>query len=156
MQISKISQRTLAQSLLNMKQANFSFMLSHPLTWSELSKTYRDRFLILYLWLKDPNRMDKLTPLQRKLNSLKEAIPIESKYSLASTLKSSANRAEKKRVKLRQSQTESLRNSFEQNPYPSTLDIAHLAFELSLSPKKVHTWFIHQRQINKPTLLNKR
>lgn len=60
LQISKISQRKFAETLLNMKQANFSSLLSQPLTWPQLSKTYKDRFLIMYAWLNDPFRMDKL------------------------------------------------------------------------------------------------
>ena len=57
----KISQRNFAESLLNMKQANFSALLSAPMTWQTLSKTYKERFLVMYLWLNDIDRMSKLT-----------------------------------------------------------------------------------------------
>lgn len=60
LQITKISQKKFAETLLNMKQANFSSLLSQPLTWQQLSKTYKDRFLIMHTWLNDPYRMDKL------------------------------------------------------------------------------------------------
>lgn len=63
LQLSKIGQRTFAEGLLSMRQANFSSLLSHPLPWSELSKTYRDRFLIMYHWLNDPDRLSKLTTM---------------------------------------------------------------------------------------------
>lgn len=63
LQLSKIGQRTFAEGLLSMRQANFSSLLSHPMPWSELSKTYRDRFLIMYHWLNDPDRLSKLTSM---------------------------------------------------------------------------------------------
>ncbi len=58
--ILKISQRNFAESILNMKQANFSTLLSQPMSWPTLSKTYKDRFLCMWLWLNDFDRMDKL------------------------------------------------------------------------------------------------
>ena len=60
MSINKISQSTFAQSLLNMKQANFSALLSQPFTWGKLSKASKERFLTMHLWLNDPDRMEKL------------------------------------------------------------------------------------------------
>ena len=60
MSINKISQRTFAQSLLNMKQANFSALLSQPMTWYTITKTIKDRYLTMHLWLNDPDRMEKL------------------------------------------------------------------------------------------------
>lgn len=157
MQISKISQRTFAESLLSMKQANFSFLLSHPLSWSELSKTYRDRFLVMYMWLNDPNRMAKLAPNEtkrRSTGSLK--VPVESKYSFSSAIQSSIQKERQKRIKLRSSQVENLKKFYDQNQYPSSNDINTLAIQLNLPPKKVSTWFIHQRQISKPVAVVKR
>ena len=81
MSINKISQSTFAQSLvrslffssktimflilnfsqkLNMKQANFSALLSQPFAWNKLSKASKERFLTMNFWLNDPNRMEKL------------------------------------------------------------------------------------------------
>lgn len=66
--INKISQKTFAESVLNMKQANFSALLSQPMTWATLSKTYRERFLTMYMWLNDPDRLDKLSNYSSKFN----------------------------------------------------------------------------------------
>lgn len=66
----KISQRNFAESILNMKQANFSTLLSQPMTWSTLSKTYKDRFLAMYAWLNDIDRMDKLNKSKPRHNTL--------------------------------------------------------------------------------------
>ena len=62
MAINKISQRLFAQSILGMKQANFSALLSQPLAWHTGTKTYKERYLMIHLWLNDPNRMEKLKP----------------------------------------------------------------------------------------------
>lgn len=82
LQITKISQRIFAESLLNMKQANFSSLLSQPLSWSQLSKTYRDRFLIIYLWLNDPFRMDKLDNTNRRKPMMLKRKYLHVEYSL--------------------------------------------------------------------------
>ena len=58
--INKISQKKFAESVLNMRQANFSSLMSQPLSWSTLTKTYRERFLLIHMWLNDPHRMRKL------------------------------------------------------------------------------------------------
>lgn len=56
----KISQRVLAENLLNMKQANLSPLLSNPKPWQSLSPIIRNRFIVMYLWLNDEDRIGKL------------------------------------------------------------------------------------------------
>lgn len=56
----KISQKMLAENLLNMKQANLSPILSNPKPWRSLTPIIRNRFLVMYLWLNDENRIQKL------------------------------------------------------------------------------------------------
>lgn len=56
----RMSQKKFAESLLNMRQANFCTLLSQPASWKNLSKTCRERFQTIYLWLEDPDRMQKL------------------------------------------------------------------------------------------------
>ena len=58
----KISQRVLAESLLNMKQANLSPLLSAPKPWQNLTPIIRNRFLVMHMWLNDTDRLQKLHP----------------------------------------------------------------------------------------------
>jgi hypothetical protein len=60
-----------------MKQANFSTLLSQPMTWTTLSKTYKDRFLTMYMWLNDVDRMDKLN--EQPKNDLNSSIASKAK-----------------------------------------------------------------------------
>jgi len=64
MMMHKIKQKSFAELVLNMKQANFSTMLSQPLSWSTVSRTAKDRFLIMYMWLEDPKRIEKYNRLE--------------------------------------------------------------------------------------------
>jgi hypothetical protein len=58
-----------------MKQANFSTLLSQPLTWTTLSKTYKDRFLTMHMWLNDVDRMDKLNEQPKNELSVSCLVP---------------------------------------------------------------------------------
>lgn len=57
---SKISQKMLAENLLNMKQANLSPLLSNPKPWKNLTPIIKNRFLVMHLWLNDENRVQKI------------------------------------------------------------------------------------------------
>ncbi|CAF0740743.1 unnamed protein product [Brachionus calyciflorus] len=155
LQLSKVGQRTFAEGLLNMRQANFSSLLSHPLPWSELSKTYRDRFLVMYHWLNDPDRLSKLSNLANKRKNLTSLSQNESKYSFSSTMQSTKivkpNQQKRKRVKLRNNQKEKLFSFFARNQYPSNSEINQISNEINLPTKKVYTWFSNQRHLTKIT-----
>ncbi len=59
--LNKISQKSFAENLLSMKQANLSALLTtKAMPWECLSPMIKKRFLIMYLWLRDENRMEKL------------------------------------------------------------------------------------------------
>ena len=154
MAINKISQKTFAQSILNMKQANFSALLSQPMTWHTLSKTYKDRFLTMHLWLNDANRNDKLKsyPPPVQLNGTSACATVNDKYSLYGSslmLSSQELNSVKKRQILNQNQTERLKMFFCLDPYPSADKMDLIANELDIDAKKVANWFSHQRQQNR-------
>lgn len=156
LQLSKIGQRTFAEGLLNMRQANFSSLLSHPLPWSELSKTYRDRFLVMYYWLNDPDRLNKLSNLAVCRKPMPLVSSNESKYSFSSAIQTGkivkSNEQKRKRVKLKQFQKEKLISYFTSNQYPSNAEINQISIEISLPSKKVYTWFSNQRHLSKAHL----
>lgn len=168
LQISKISQRKFAETLLNMKQANFSSLLSQPLAWTQLSKTYKDRFLIMHAWLNDPFRMDKLdnttaatkTVMDLKVRSGKSkhlpTLMATTSQQLLHQAKMRLDENNKKRTRicLSNDQTNKLKVSFIKNPYPSASEIDEIGVEADLEPKKVAAWFAHQRQVYK--IQNKR
>ena len=56
----KISQRMLAENLLNMKQANLSPLLCNPKPWKAMTPIIRNRFIVMHLWLNDENRIEKI------------------------------------------------------------------------------------------------
>ncbi|RNA40682.1 homeobox cut-like 2 [Brachionus plicatilis] len=153
LQLSKIGQRTFAEGLLSMRQANFSSLLSHPLPWSELSKTYRDRFLIMYHWLNDPDRLSKLTGMPNSRRTIPSISHSSSKYSLSSTMQSGKisklSQQKRKRVKLKSVQKDKLMDYFNKNQYPSNAEINRLSTEINLPSKKIYTWFSNQRHLAK-------
>lgn len=64
----KISQQLFAETILNMKQANLSALLSQPSTWATLSQINRNRFLTIYMWLNDSRRFERINFIKSKLN----------------------------------------------------------------------------------------
>ena len=60
----------------------------------------------------------------------------------------------RQRIVLTKYQQDRLKQLFNINAYPSSDDIDLLAIELNLNPKKISTWFTHQRQINKLVKIN--
>ena len=158
MAINKISQKIFAQSILNMKQANFSALLSQPLNWQLLSKTYKDRFLTMHLWLNDSSRIEKLKnyplPVQMSNNQQQQQHQVENKYSLYNAnVSQMMDMDKKKRQILTQNQTDRLKIFFCKDPYPNSEKIDLIARELDIDAKKVANWFSHQRQQNR--LFNK-
>lgn len=64
----KISQRMLAENLLNMKQANLSPLLCNPKPWEAMTPIIRNRFIVMHLWLNDENRIEKLNVLPSRIS----------------------------------------------------------------------------------------
>lgn len=144
----KMSQKKFAESLLNMRQANFCTLLSQPANWPNLSKTCRERFQTIYLWLEDPDRMQKLDNCANK--NLASLITYPSSSSI--TTSPTSNDEKRSRVFLNKTQSERLKTYFAMNPYPSSDEIETLSIELDLSAKRVANWFGNQRQIIKNTM----
>ena len=61
----------LAENLLNMKQANLSPLLMNPKPWQAMTQIIRNRFIVMYLWLNDENRIEKLNMLTYTTQSTK-------------------------------------------------------------------------------------
>jgi hypothetical protein len=64
----KISQQLFAETILNMKQANLSTLLSQPNSWELLTQINRKRFLTILMWLQDPRRLEKINFIKSKLS----------------------------------------------------------------------------------------
>lgn len=80
----------------------------------------------------------------------------DQKYSMSNDANdtSTDENDKRKRLPLTNEQTDKLKSQFIKNPYPSSFELDLIAVELNLDPKKVATWFTHQRQIYK--IQNKR
>jgi hypothetical protein len=138
MTFSKISQKSFAQTMLNMKQANFSTLLSQPLSWPELNQINKQRYLIMYMWINDPYRVQRLQHMQNKY------LGVNSSHSF--TLDTPKKR---KRSILTNEQTASLTKFFLKDPYPSSDALDSLSIQLGLNRRKIGIWFTHQRRKNK-------
>ena len=64
----KISQQLFAETILNMKQANLSALLSQPNSWETLTQINRNRFLTILMWLQDARRIEKINFMKSKLS----------------------------------------------------------------------------------------
>ncbi len=136
--VNKISQKTFAENLLQMKQANLSALLStkHMTPWESLSPMLKKRFSIMYLWLHDEHRMQKLSPPP----------PPPQQQQLLEPLNDFAN---KQRNLLSTKQSEALRNYFNKTQYPLSEEIVHISNQIELPVLKVSNWFKNQRQLKK-------
>jgi len=137
--VNKISQKTFAENLLQMKQANLSALLStkHMTPWESLSPMLKKRFSIMYLWLHDEHRMQKLSP---------PPPPPPQQLLMNEPLNDFAN---KQRNLLSTKQSEALRNYFAKTQYPLSEEIVHISNQIELPVLKVSNWFKNQRQLKK-------
>ncbi len=66
---SKISQRLFGQAVLNAHKNVVSLLLLEPKSWSTLSRQARERYIQIYAWLNDKNRLNKISDFLATQNS---------------------------------------------------------------------------------------
>ncbi|UJR26795.1 hypothetical protein I4U23_008108 [Adineta vaga] len=150
-----IGQRVFGEAVLNLSQGTVSEILSKPRPWHSLSVKGREPYMRMYTWFNDTDNVQKLLAWKRERDALRRSRPpappaaishadngdSESGNNNAST---TANRP-KRRYLFTDEQRRVLKQTFENEPYPSQATLEQLVTDLSLPMNKIANWFHNSR-----------
>jgi hypothetical protein len=66
----KITQKLFAKSVLNKAESTLSLLLSNPKTWDTLNFKSKEKYIQIYKWLIDSERLVKLDAWEKKENGM--------------------------------------------------------------------------------------
>jgi hypothetical protein len=104
--------------------------LSFPKTWNTLNFKSKEKYLQIYKWLIDPEKLEKLDAWEMKENEKRRERML---------VKNSKN------ILTRQQEIY-LTRAFQINMYPSKQQIKAIAIKLDLNLVKIINWFNHKRR----------
>ncbi|CAF2119180.1 unnamed protein product [Rotaria magnacalcarata] len=173
-----IGQRVFGEAVLNLSQGTVSEILSKPRPWHSLSVKGREPYLRMYTWYHDTGNVQKLLAWKRERDALRRSRPpsskidngdSESKNNNSTITKSSSfsssssaittttttnnnNNNPKRRYLFTDDQRRVLKQTFENEPYPSQSTLEQLVTELSLPMNKIANWFHNSRMRAKTSI----
>ncbi|XP_076802400.1 homeobox protein ceh-38-like isoform X1 [Clavelina lepadiformis] len=143
-----IGQRIFGQAILGLTQGSVSDLLSHPKSWECLSLKGREPFIKMYLWLKNPENIERLKTI--KTEKLMDSTIGSSKCTVSSNLLSACNNIapvtkKKSRVVLSTEEKLILLQAYAVEPYPSHNTVNLLATKLNKKSSTIVNWFHNYR-----------
>ncbi|CAF0733169.1 unnamed protein product [Adineta ricciae] len=150
-----IGQRVFGEAVLNLSQGTVSEILSKPRPWHSLSVKGREPYIRMYTWYNDTGNVQKLLAWKRERDALRRCRPPAPPKVTSQTdngdsesgnnnPSSPANRP-KRRYLFTDEQRRVLKQTFENEPYPSQATLEQLVTDLSLPMNKIANWFHNSR-----------